>query len=137
MDFKKWMLKEMASFSLQQTEPLHVYVGEGPSGPFHVETFPATGIDMRFEDYSIEGQRPPQGSWSAPLADGKFINYNQAKPHETTVAPQSLYPVIRQDWARFAEIYSNNTVLKPAMYDRGVDGTVKHKPTTISIPKIN
>lgn len=137
MDFKEWMIKEMASFSLNQNEPLSVYIGDGPSGPFHTESFNVTGIDMRFEDYSIEGQKPPQGNWSAPLANNSFINYNSAKPHQTTVGPQAFYPLIRQDWARFAELYSGNVVLKPAQYDRGAQGIVQHKPNTIPINQPN
>lgn len=141
MNFKEW-INEMAHFTLRSGEPIQVMVGDTPSGPFHVESFQATGIDMRFEDYAIEGARPPQGNWVAPLADGKFIVYTAMKPHQTFVSDQpgvpgpdgrmATYPVIRQDWARFAEIFGPGfAVIKPAMYDRGMDGVVKNKPSTV------
>lgn len=141
MKFKEWMLGEMASFSLHG--PIQIYDG-GDGGPLHVSTYNASAIDMRFEDYSIEGQRPPQGNWAAPLADGRFIVYT-ARMHRAVVdgQPGSIdpntqrfvqYPVIRQDWARFAEIISGNTVVKPAQYDRPDGNAGTFKPIQLQNP---
>lgn len=145
MKFKEWILGEMASFSLNG--PIQVYEADSANGPFHISSYNASAIDMRFEDYSIEGQRPPQGNWAAPLADGRFIVYTAARPHQTVVddRPGAVdprtqqfvqYPVIRQDWARFAEIISGNTVVKPAQYDRPDGNAGTFKPLQIHNPMV-
>lgn len=60
-------------------------------------------------------------AYSAPLADGRFINYNgkTTDPNEITIIDKkATAQVIRKDWADFAEFINGNDVVKPAKYGR-------------------
>jgi hypothetical protein len=60
-------------------------------------------------------------TYSAPLADGRFINYNgkASNVHEMTIIDKkATAQVIREDWADFAEMLNDGQIVKPAKYDR-------------------
>lgn len=123
MDFKEWIMNEMQSFTFPETVRLGVYVGDG-EGPLSTKFFNLNGIDMRFEDWVIErgGQKPPMAHFSAPVLDANgqpaFLNFTFASvKQKAMIEPQARFPEIRQDWARFAEFYNGNSVVKPAQYD--------------------
>lgn len=62
---------------------------------------------------------PPRESFSAPLADGRFINFQAGNwMNQSTEIGAAEFPPVRKDWADFAEFVSENSVVKAAKYDR-------------------
>lgn len=60
-------------------------------------------------------------AYSAPLADGSFINYDGKARDEnqiTIIDKRPTAQVLRDDWADFAEFINGDNIVKPAKYDR-------------------
>lgn len=122
--FKEWLLSEMVYVFLPKPEKLTVIDGNRP------KTVVIDAIDMRFEDWGLE---PPQkqkiqpivskppwtGSFSAPLADGSYLNATHSGfATHANIDPEPLFPVIRKDWAKFATLLNGNNVIKQPEYSR-------------------
>ena len=134
MTFKEWLYNEFPSFRLPEPVQISVLVNGKPT------TFLVDGIDIRAEDWNLEAgdpryalnsgvslhftPKPPRGPFSAPLADGRFLNYERGSQLGAEVGSQALYPVIRRDWADFAEFTNGNNSVKQPAYLRTADARV-------------
>jgi hypothetical protein len=146
MRFKEWLLAEEERIILKQKMPLTIWTDAACS---QKQTIIADFIDVRWEDWAKEGSKPIfrmdggttlQGNvvpkptagtpFSAPLADGRFLNWNNVGSQ--TVDNRAAHPLIRKDWARFAEFINGNVVVKNPMMLRATDsGAARPAPTTI------
>ena len=107
MTFREWLFNETGRVRFPQPVQLPVLVNN------RLQRIETDIIDMRFEDWTIDqkgvridagnlrlpsSEAPPRGSFSAPLADGTFLNC-QAGSLLPDISPKPQFPTIRADWA--------------------------------------
>lgn len=129
MQFKEWILEEYPVFTLPRPTQISVWIDEQGT---KVASYIIDLADIRAEDWNIEDKnrytldggvqvskitpKAPNGAFSAPLADGRFLNCNV----DATLDNVAKYPVIRKDWARFAQLFNDNNLVKQANYGRTI-----------------
>jgi hypothetical protein len=88
MKFKQWLLSESQWVTL--------------SRPTRIDGIKCDKIDFRFEDYSIDGGNALQfmkGCFSAPLKDGRWLNFTEYKADASAIPPDmdyATYKAMRQ-----------------------------------------
>lgn len=116
LDFRKWLLKEGAYLEFQS--------------PFSIQGKQVAAIDMRFEDWGIDGGEelssyttPPKGNFFAKIGGG-YIVYTIGKYPKFVqgITPnEAKYEMLPNGWEAYAEFYgpgnNGNEIVKPAKYD--------------------
>jgi hypothetical protein len=127
MKFKDWLIAERERFIFDKPITMSIWVDQNKT-----KKITANLIDVRWEDWSLEGkeantplfQTPLSKSFSAPLADGRYLNWHSEGNY--SIDQQALFRIIRKDWARFAEFINGNVVVKNPQYLRPGDYGTKN-----------
>lgn len=136
MSFKNWILSEWPTITFQLPTKVLVWLDDTGS---KTASYTINLADLRAEDWSIEDKDryamsggmniskasspPPGRSFSAPLADGTYLNYDGVNKDNigATVDPKAKFPIIRKDWAKFAQFINGSVVIKNPQYSRTTD----------------
>jgi hypothetical protein len=135
MTFKEWLLSERERFLFTKPITFSIWTDEACRQTAMVT---ADIIDVRWEDWAHEKKNPsfrtadgvvmmgnqqyPPASgvpFSAPLADGRFLNWQTER--DASIDSHAFHPLIRKDWARFAEFVNGNHAVKSPAYLRPTD----------------